>query len=31
MIITAAVSHPTGYRFHDVPGVMVGVAARMIN
>jgi hypothetical protein len=31
MIITAVVSHPTGYRFNEIPGVMVGVVARMIN
>ncbi len=31
MIIAAVISHPTGYRFNDVPGVMVGVVARMIN
>ena len=31
MIITAVVYSPAGYRFNDVPGVMVGVVARMIN
>jgi hypothetical protein len=31
MIVTAVLYRPGGYVFNDVPGVMVGVFARMIN
>jgi hypothetical protein len=31
MIIGSAAYHPSGYRINDVPGIMVGVVARMLN
>jgi hypothetical protein len=31
LILTALQTQPGGYRFDDVPGVIVGVVARMFN
>jgi formate-dependent nitrite reductase membrane component NrfD len=31
MIVTALASRPTGYSFEEIPGVMLNVAARLVN
>ena len=31
MIVTALASRPTGYSFGEIPGVMLNVAARLVN
>lgn len=31
MIVTAMVTRPAGYRFEEIPGVMLGVAMRLVN